>query len=121
MPETAKYVVETSTLLKGPFKSKATDHLVYDKKVNDNFDDIFRVVVTHDGTTGNEGAVFATLVTPLVHLTHVTKDGIMCKTQWRLGDLVIQEKQGRVMVNGNNVVDGVAQTYELPVKLEVVG
>lgn len=98
--------------------SRSVYHLVFDKTVDDRYDDILSVSVTHDGTRGNESLIVARMLTPLASRKSGTQDGKTVDIVWRLGTIKIREKRG-VVPTAHGPRPGVAQHIQIPVRLEI--
>jgi hypothetical protein len=122
MPDFVEYHFNPEQILDRimkPSERKLAAHLVFDPKVDDNFDDILSVSVTHDGTKGNESHVIMKMLIPLIARPRAEQFGVPVGLRWRLGNIRIAEKQGTVIAAGRHV-KGVAQHFQIPVKMEVV-
>lgn len=117
MGEHATYRIETADVVRKLFKPELVTHIKFDKEVDDKFDKLLELSVTHDGSKENEGHVTARLLFPVVNKSKGEKFGVPVRLIWTLGTLTITEKRGKVQAAGR-LIDGVAQHYCLPVRLK---
>lgn len=120
--EHVEYHLKTDEVLRKivePENRGAISHIVFDPKVDDGYDDLLVVSVTHDGTAGNESYVILNMLKPLIANRFAKQFETPVSLRWRLGHILIAEKRGKVIAAGREV-DGVAQQITIPVKMELV-